>query len=403
MNTTTRDEVIHDSQRLEELLVLASTLADRFAERAAVIDRDGTFPYDNFAELKQAGYLALTIPEKYGGKEISLYELVVLQERLGQGDAATALSVGWHLSVLMELSVRQPWAEHTFEKLCQEIVQSKRLINRAATEPVTGSPARGGMPQTTAKKVDGGWQINGRKTFTTMSGALDFIIVTASVEEYGQIGEFLLEGTTPGIRYEETWDTIGMRGTCSHDLILADVLVPDEALVQLIDPRIGYRSVSGWLLHIPACYLGIARAARDYAITFASDYTPNSTVGPIKNLPNVQRLIGEMELGLLSARHFLHSVAQLWDTQPDKRERMGPELAAAKHVVTNTAITVVDQAMRLVGGHSLFRDRPLERYYRDVRAGLHNPPMDDVTLQLLAARALHDWNEGKETRHERQL
>jgi alkylation response protein AidB-like acyl-CoA dehydrogenase len=179
-----------------------------------------------------------------------------------------------------------------------------------------------------------------------------------------------------------------MRGTGSHDLILIDVKVEEDYLVERIEP--GKKSASGWMLHIPACYLGIAQAAQTYAINFAKDYSPNSINGSIIDLPNVQQKVGEMELELLRARHFLHSVAKQWDkSSEEKRNQMKPELGAVKHSVTNSAIKVVDLAMRVVGGHSLSQKSPLQRYYRDVRAGLHNPPMDDMTISLLAKRAIN--------------
>jgi alkylation response protein AidB-like acyl-CoA dehydrogenase len=163
--------------------------------------------------------------------------------------------------------------------------------------------------------------------------------------------------------------------------------VEEEYLVEVLGRR--KKGASGWLLHIPACYLGIAQAAQTYAIDFAKNYSPNSIDGSIIELPNVQQKIGEMELELMRARHFLYSVAKQWDeSAEEKRNEMKPELGAVKHTVTNAAIKVVDIAMRVVGAQSLSQKNPLQRYYRDVRAGLHNPPMDDMTIQLLAASAI---------------
>jgi alkylation response protein AidB-like acyl-CoA dehydrogenase len=132
--------------------------------------------------------------------------------------------------------------------------------------------------------------------------------------------------------------------------------------------------------------MGTAIAARDYAVAFATEYSPNSIEGTISELPNVQRLVGEMELELMQARHFMYGVASKWDETSDRAALAG-ELAAVKHVVTNSACTVVDKAMRIVGARSLQRSNPLQRYYRDVRAGLHNPPMDDMTIVNLAKQA----------------
>ncbi|WP_409342909.1 acyl-CoA dehydrogenase family protein [Paenibacillus sp. MBLB4367] len=380
-------------ERLSSLMDKIGELAGRFAERASQHDREGTFPYENIADLREAGYLALTVPSRYGGMGASLYELVVLQERLARGDGATALSLGWHLTAIMELDVRRSWKEDTFAELCKDVVEAGSLVNKLATEPATGSPARGGRPQTTAKRTEDGWLLNGRKTFATMGTALDYLIVSAGIEGEEGIGEFLLRKDTPGICFVPTWDTLGMRGTRSDDLYLEDVRVPEEALVQLLNKKTGYKSLGGWYLHIPACYLGIAQAARDYAVEFAAAYSTNSTNGPIRHLPNVRQLVGRIDLELLTARHLVHAVAKRWDAEPEARNELGTELAAAKHVATNTAVSVVDMAMRVVGGHSLFRSSPLERYYRDVRAGLHNPPADEITLGMLANKAFEAYDD----------
>ncbi|SFJ10897.1 acyl-CoA dehydrogenase family protein [Thermoflavimicrobium dichotomicum] len=377
----------------EDLLCMAKELSKRFALRAAEVDRKGIFPEENFAELKEAGFLALTVPEEYGGQAISLYTLVRLLECLGEGDASTALSLGWHLGILMELATQRLWPEEKFASVCQEIVESKKLINRIATEPETGSPSRGGKPQTTAHKVKGGWKITGRKTFASMSYALDFLLVTATIKETEEVGEFLLCQDMPGIRFDETWDTLGMRGTVSHDVIFDDVFVPEDALLQIMDSSRNAKMGKGWLLHIPACYLGIAKAAKNEALRFAEKYAPNSIKGSIKGLPHVERMVGEMELAYFTAQTLLHSIAKRWDENVEDRKEMEPDLAAVKYVVTNTACQIVDMAMRIVGGHSLYRSLPLERYYRDVRGGLHNPPMDDSTIRMLAQKA---WKEREE-------
>jgi alkylation response protein AidB-like acyl-CoA dehydrogenase len=157
-------------------------------------------------------------------------------------------------------------------------------------------------------------------------------------------------------------------------------------LVELLEsPRGG--QINGWILHIPACYLGIAKAARDYAIHFANHHTPNSLNGPISQLPNVQQLLGEIDLALIQARHLIYSVAAAYDDE-SRRNYLVNELGVVKHTVTNSAISIVDKAMRVVGAKSLQRSNPLQRYYRDVRAGLHNPPMDDMTIRNLAMAAI---------------
>ena len=373
-------------ETFEGRLELMESLAKKFLTRAHQVDIEGSFPFDNIEDLKNTGYTTLTVPTRYGGKEISLYELVRLQEMIAEGDGATALSIGWHMGIIMNLNEKGSWSESLFKFLCEK-VNNGALINSAQTEPKTGSPTRGGRPETNAVKSDKGWVITGRKTFTTMAPVLDYFIVNATIKETNEMANFLIPRETKGVKIEETWDSIALRGTGSHDLILEKVIIPEEFLVEV--PNAKGRKANGWLLHIPACYLGIAKAAQRYAIQFASEYSPNSINGTIIDLPNVRQKIGEMELKIMQVESFLYSIAKQWDSSAEnEREKMLPTLGAVKLTVTNAAISIVDLAMRIVGAKSLSLQNPLQRYYRDVRAGLHNPPMDDMTIELLAKESI---------------
>jgi alkylation response protein AidB-like acyl-CoA dehydrogenase len=363
-------------------------LAKKFAERADKHDREGSFSFENVKELKEAGYLSLTIPKEFGGEGLSLYEFVLLQERIAAGDAATALCLGWHLGCFLELAEERTWNEEMFRSFCEKVVGDQALVNRAASEPATGSPTRGGMPQTKAEKQGEDWVINGTKTFTSMAPALDYVIVSAQIGDTGKKGNFLIDMKQDGVAVEETWDTVAMRGTRSDDLVMKDVKVSSEALVE--EERGKLDLPKAWLLHIPACYLGVAVAARNEAVNFAKNYKPNSLPGAIAEVPEVQRKIGEMELELFKARELLYTTAAKWVNEPESRMEMGPSLMAVKHVATNSAAKVVDLAMRIVGARSLAMSSPLQRHYRDVRAGLHNPPMDDMVISALAKRALNE-------------
>jgi alkylation response protein AidB-like acyl-CoA dehydrogenase len=376
------------NEQQHRLFDKANNLASIVKQRVPETDQTGRFSSDNLNDLKQADYVTLTLPEKYGGQNISLYEFLLVQEKLAQGDGSTALSIGWHLGVVKELYEEQLWDSDTLHFLAMEIGKNKKVVNRAATEPATGSPARGGVPETRAIRQGGHYVLNGRKSFTTMASVLDYFIVSAFVDDKDAIGWFLIDKDQPGIEVEHTWDTLGMRGTGSDDLVLTDVKLKPDKLVEIKENN--KPSPKGWLLHIPACYLGIAIAARNDAIDFAKSYQPNSLDTSISEVPHVQQKIGEMDLELLKSRHFMYAVAEKWDESPENRKEMGSELAAVKTVATNTANHVVDLAMRLVGGKGLSKQYPFEQYYRDIRAGLHNPPMDDMVFQMLAKQALTD-------------
>ncbi|WLD91619.1 acyl-CoA dehydrogenase family protein [Alkalihalobacillus sp. AL-G] len=379
------------NDRQYNLYKIAEELSGKVKLRATETDQQAAFSQENLYDLKEAGYLSLTLPGQYGGQNLSLYEFVLLQERLAVGDGSVALSIGWHLGIVMELRDEQLWKPETLKWLANEISKQKKLVNRAATERATGSPTRGGIPETRAVPSEGSYLINGRKTFTTMADVLDYFIVSAFIEEEESIGWFIIEKGQDGVDVDYTWDTLGMRGTGSDDLVLTNVKVPVDRLVEIKDPTKKEPALpKGWLLHIPACYLGIAIAARNEALEFAKSYQPNSLTTTISKVPHIQQKIGEMDLELLYARHFMYSIAEKWDKEPENRMALGPELAAVKTIATNAAQHVVDLAMKIAGGRGLSKNANFERYYRDVRAGLHNPPMDDAVIGMLAARAIND-------------
>lgn len=371
--------------RLEEL-------EDKFKSKSADIDENSIFPKENVEDLLKLGYASLTLPESYGGKGFSVYDMVLSQEILASFDANTALSVGWSLGVVGELYEKKLWTQERLDFFATEVLNGA-LINRSVSEAQTGSPTRGGRPGTTAIKKGDSWVLNGRKIFTTASPVLSYFLTSAWIEEEERIGFFLIPRDTEGLSIEETWDVVSMRGTSSNDLVLSNVTVHKSNLVELPEFASGGK-INGWLLHIPATYLGIAQAARDYAVHFANTHSPNSLNGSIAQLPNVQQLLGEIDLELTKARLVIYGVASSYDNESTK-ELLTNEVSVAKHVVTNSAITIVDKAMRLVGAKSLQRTNPLQRYYRDVRAGLHNPPMDDMTIKKLALTALEEDNNKK--------
>ncbi len=378
------------NEQQQQLVDKAGRLADTMSKRVKQAEESADLPQANIDDLRAEHYLTLTLPKTYGGEALSLYDFLLVQERLAAGDAATALSVGWHLGIVKELAEEKLWDRSIFDWFAKQVAEKQVLVNRIASERATGSPTRGGVPETKAVRQGNHYLITGRKTFATMASVLDYYIVSAYVEDKDTVGSFLISSDLAGITIDKTWDTLGMRGTGSHDVVFDQVKVEADMLVEL-NKQANPRQAKGWLLHIPACYLGIAIAARNDAIAFAKSFQPNSLKTPISEVPHIQQKIGEIELKLLQARSFMYQVANQWDKRsPEQRQELGADLAAVKTIATNVANQVVDLAMRIVGGRGLSKAFRFEQYYRDVRAGLHNPPMDDMVIQLLAKRAISE-------------
>lgn len=362
-----------------------ASIAEPIKAEAVQVDEQSRFPFEAYKQLLQIGYPRLTLPLEFGGEGLSVYDMVLIQETLASYDENASLSLGWTLGVVGEVYEKKLWTEDLLKAFAQEVNEGA-IVNRAVSEAATGSPTRGGRPGTKAVLKKDGWLLNGRKIFTTASPVLDYFLTSAWIEEKEQVGFFLIHKDVQGLSIEENWEMSAMRGTSSHDLVLKDVIVPINHLVELPNHPSGEK-INGWILHIPATYLGIAQAARDYALHFANHHKPNSLNAPISTLPNVQQLLGEIELKLQQARFVIYGVAEAYD-DPERRSSLTNEMAVAKHTVTNMAIDIVDKAMRVVGAKSLQLSNPLQRYYRNVRAGLHNPPMDDMTITKLAITAI---------------
>ena len=378
------------TDRQAELMQMADDLAAVAAEQADAHDRDNTFPFDTFAALKEAGYLALTVPEAYGGRGVSPLELMLAQERLARGNGSVALAATMHLTVVAGLEGGRGFPKPLLERVYRDVVENGATINSAASEPDLGSPSRGGMYATTAVRDGDGWRINGRKNWTTLAPHLAYTVVLLSeVQEDGSRvrGNFLVPMDTPGVRIDATWDNLGMRATGSHDVVYDNVLVSNDFRLPPSTEAPNVK-VSEWSLVGSSVYLGIAGAARDWIVDYAKHRTPAGMSGPIAELPAVQQKIARIEVLLLQSRATLYHTIETWLDYPESRPQIGWQFAATKHAVTNNAVEITDLAMRIAGSAGQFRRYPLERYFRDVRSGLGNPPIDDIALTIVGKAAL---------------
>lgn len=386
------------TDRQKKLVGIASELATTFAKRANENDWVGRFPIENYKDLHDSGYLTLTVPRDFGGWGADMLEVVLAQQQLAQGDGSTALVMSMHLANIGRLAENVTGSNEFFARLCRAVVEDGAVVNTAASEPATGSPSRGGRPTTTAQRQENGsWIITGRKSFTTGSPILSFFIVTCSIEDktnlsplHADRGSFLVPRTATGVEVKETWNSLGMRGSGSNDLILDHVPVGADAFVEQQVPTnpANQARLAAWNFPTTAVYLGIATAARNQAIAFARRRRPTSLDQPIASVPHIQDKAASMELALLQSRAVFYGIAAQFSENRDSIPVS--QFAAAKYLVSNHAIEIVDIAMRLVGAASLSMTMPMQRYYRDVRAGLQHPPIDDAAIAAIGKQALEE-------------
>lgn len=381
------DAYISLSDHQRELVATARGLAERFAERAEAHDRDGSFPFENFADLRDAGLLSLTVPEEWGGKGAHELDYALVLEQIAWGDASTALALGMHLSNIGQMVEGKLWPD-AVRALCRDVVEQGAMINAAQAEPRLGSPSHGGLPETTARKRADGWSITGRKIYTTGAPGLRYFLVLATLEIDGkepQLGTFLVPGDAAGVRIEETWDAMALRASGSHDLVMEDARVGNNALLDARapgtpDPR-GALGLPWGAITLSAVYTGLATAARDLAADFAATRTPTALGKPIGEIPTVRLKLGEIESLLLTSHRLLIGLAADWERHPERHAALRPQGGLVKSTCTNNAVQVTDLALRVVGGAGLQRTMRLEQLFRDARAGLINAPLDDIVLQ----------------------
>jgi len=386
-----QDDVYIRNEHDEKLVAYAKRISREIQTTAGHYDETGDFPFEHFEILEKEGYFKLTIPKEYGGDELSLYEILLVQEQLAKGSGSTALAVGWHLMTFFSLRMDRPWKEEIFQKVCYDAIHYGSLLNVYATERNVGNITRGGNPTTIAKKTQDGYVITGRKSFATLAPIVSHFTVLAFIEEEDKTAEFLIE-KDDSVNVIPTWNSLGMRSTGSHDVELNNTIVPEEALLSYVEQPSRFSGYSrAYSLQLPAIYLGVASAARDFIIDYAENKYSPSLGNVISEAPHVKQKIGEIDIQLHVARSLLFSLAEKWDNNVHLRDKLSKEVAITKHTVCNNAIKIVELAMHIAGGNALSKDLPLERYFRDVQCGLYNPPLPDIVINQVASSALENY------------
>jgi alkylation response protein AidB-like acyl-CoA dehydrogenase len=379
------------TEREQRFIDLAATLADEFAERAAQYDEDERFPSENYARLRESGYTILTIPEELGGLGASMLQRIKAQERLAQGCGATSLAINMHFNALgLLIDYWRKYKDPKVEAKLREVATGRLICGGSASEPDNAVPVL--RPRAIARRVDGGWLVNGRKIFGTQSIVLDLFFSEATWEN-GPEGDAIITfmippRDTPGLVFKDDWHTMGMRATASRSTELKDAFVPESA-VMMQRPTFTRGGITQLFFRAPFTiagpYIGIAVAARNFVVDFMRDRPRFPLKKPMSHLPGVYNKVGEMDVLIEAARAVMWKAAAEADLE-DPQTWMRKSVAA-RLVAMENSVRVVDLALRAVGGASYFKRLPLERYFRDVRAALYHPVDGDETLELLGKTA----------------
>ncbi|SDW36393.1 Acyl-CoA dehydrogenase [Pseudomonas kuykendallii] len=366
---------ITDAQALD---ALCATLA----ASAAQLDRDAEFPHANLALLRGAGLLGLATARRFGGDEAERSRLREVIGEVARGEPSTALLLAMQYINLRRLQRNATSPRPLLERVLRESVSDGALINAFRVEPELGSPARGGLPQTLARRHPDGWRLSGHKLYTTGIAGLTWLLVWArSDDPQPLVGGWLVHRDTPGIRVIESWDHLGMRATGSHEVIFEDVQLPPDSAVDVQpfahQPGIDDAAVAAFqgdnAILLAALYDGVARAARDDLLGWLARRVPGSLGAPLSSLPRVQEAVGRIDALLLSNRLQLRG-------SDDPALSVG-ELGQIKVNVIDNAIDAVRRGLELAGNHALEHANPLQRHYRNLLCGrVHTPQPDSVWL-----------------------
>ncbi|MFI7578490.1 acyl-CoA dehydrogenase family protein [Micromonospora sp. NPDC049497] len=371
-------------------LEAARRLAPRLAARAAGHDRDGSFPVEDFHDLRAAGLFGLMVPRELGGAGATFAGYAAVATELARGNGATALVFNMHASVTGALgAVTEELADAL--GVPDEALAARDRLLRAAAEgswyavamSERGAGARLSRLSTVYEPVEGGWRIKGSKTFCSGAGHADgYLVAARSADDPSVVSQFLVPAGSEGLTVEPTWDSLGMRATSSHDLHL-DVAVPADRLLGGVEglALVVAQLMPHWLVaSYAAVYVGVARAAVDAA-------AEHLNARDLAGLPAVRARLGRADAAVAAAELVVAEAARRVDEAPGDAET-NRWVWRAKLLAGTTAAEVAASMLEAAGTSATRRGHPLERLYRDARCGSLHPATSDVCADWLGIAVL---------------
>ncbi len=369
---------------------LPDDLLARIRERAAVHDRENTFPQQDLDELREAGYLRILVPTERGGAGLGLEQAALLQQRLATAAPATALAINMHL---VWTGVAKIFGDRGVPGL--EFVQEGAAAGEVFA---SGISERGndlvlfGSDTAAVPTVDGGYAFTGTKIFTSLAPVWTKLglhgLDTTSADGPQLVFAFI--DRTDAVETLDDWDTLGMRGTQSRTTRLNGAIAAPAHVVRRIGPGpsadpIVFGIFSAFELLLASVYTGIARRALDIAVATVQTRHSKKTGATYDQDPDVRWRIADMALAYDALPPQISALARDVDAGVDHGARWFALLSGVKHRAVVMAKHVVDDAMLTAGGGSYFASNELSRLYRDVLAGFFHPSDPESAHSTAAA------------------
>ncbi|HEX4110696.1 MAG TPA: acyl-CoA dehydrogenase family protein [Solirubrobacteraceae bacterium] len=379
----------------EQVLASAAALAEEFDAIGQRCDAENRFPTEMVPRYREHGLHLIAVPRRYGGRGGDIWTTSMVGRELAKGDPGIALAFNMHQAMVGIFRGTPALEEPMRERIMRAVADEGAILCGLFSEARAGLA---GLADTVAvPDPRGGWRLSGRKNWSTLVEGSDLISLNATVtdadgrlpadyqEHAAREATFVFGAGTPGVSIAYTWDTLGMRATGSHTLVMEDAYVGPEAYGGNF--RQGLIGEAEWAaILFGGVYLGLAEKAFAEArrsLTgkhLGATATGQDTV--ISELGYVQHALGRMYSTIEIAARALETTAMtaIEDRAPDVPPAVRKaHWDLAKVVATEAAISVTDEALRLVGGTSFRRGNVLERLFRDARAGfLHSFTTDQL-------------------------
>lgn len=378
----------------------------KFAARAARYDREAIFPTENYQDLFEAGLQGVCVPERFGGIGADFKTYCLIAAEIGRYCGATALTWNMHVCSCLwsgdlsdDLDMDEARRERHEQRRAlhyQRILQDAKIYAQPFSEG--GAAAAGGVAfSTLATKTDGGWLINGKKIFASLSGSADYygVLCTEDKEQKsrGNTLYIAVPADAEGVSVVGDWDPLGMRGTVSRTLLFKDVFVSEDE--QLMPRGVYFQAATRWphmFMTLSPTYMGLAQAAYDFTVNYLR--------GEIPGMPPVKRrMYPTKQIAVAQMRVMLEQTKSLW-FQAISEARANPSkdqvlrAYTAQYTVMENANELAQLAIRTCGGQSMLKTLPLERIYRDSRCGsLMLPWTAELCLDRLGRECLYERGE----------
>ncbi len=369
----------------EEQRAIRDTFArfcdERIAPQSEALDEAHAFPRELFAELGELGFFGMRYPESSGGSGVDLICFSLALAEIARGSVSLAGAVAMQ-SLMGTKFLEMLGNDDIRERLFRPSLSGAKIGGICMTEPDAGSDL-GGIA-TTATKVDGGYRLNGQKTWITSAPVADFFTVFARAGEEKKLTIFLVERDFDGITIGRDIEKMGVWALPTSEVAFGDCFIPDTHRLSREEGD-GEQHLRKLLAEIRiitgAIAVGVARAALRSAIDYAAERRQFGK--PINRFQAVQLKLAEMATELEAAEHLVHYAAWLKDNDRPHHS----ESAMAKLFASETAAKVADQASRVAASYGYAMEYPFQRYLRDVRFTLIGGGTSEI-LKLIIAKEL---------------